>query len=119
MMRVRYPYRLITLILLIFLLSISILLKIISVINDPAYEAVDHLKDVKVKAERGNIYSKEHKLLAVTTNSYDVHFDGTYLKASRYELGSLADDLSKIFKDKTKKEYLNALIKAKEQKFFY
>ena len=95
MMRVRYPYRIITLILLILLISVSILLKIVSVINDPVYEAVDHLKDVKIKAERGNIYSKQHKLLAVTTNSYNVHFDGTYLKASRYELGILAENLSK------------------------
>ena len=118
MMRVRYPYRIITLILLIFLISVSILLKIVSVINDPVYEAVDHLKDVKIKAERGNIYSKQYKLLAVTTNSYNIHFDGTYLKASRHELGILAEDLSKIFKDKTNKEYLNALIKAKKQKFY-
>jgi len=118
MMRVRYPYRIITLILLILLISVSILLKIVSVINNPVYEAVDHLKDVKIKAERGNIYSKQYKLLAVTTNSYNVHFDGTYLKASRHELGILAEDLSKIFKDKTKKEYLNALIKAKKQKFY-
>ena len=50
MMRVRYPlYRIITLIFLIFLISVSILLKIVSVINDPVYEAVDGLKDVKLK----------------------------------------------------------------------
>ena len=117
-MKIKHPLRLAILSAFILLLSIAIGLNILKIINDKNYETVEHLKMVTIKAERGNIYTYDHQLLAVNSNTYELRFDGTYLRATESEINQLAEDLSKIFGNKSKKEYFKDLIKAKKEKYF-
>ena len=45
------------------------------------YSKVDHLKIEKVPANRGNIYTYDNHLLAVTSSRYDLRFDEAYAKS--------------------------------------
>jgi len=96
----------------------AIVVSILKIINSPEYSVVDHLKTVTIKAERGNIYTQDYQLLAVTSSRYELRFDGTYLSATEKELSVLAADLARIFKNKTQEDYLNELLRAKNKKYF-
>ena len=98
--------------------STAIVVSILKIINSSEYSVVDHLKTVTIKAERGNIYTQDYQLLAVTSSRYELRFDGTYLSATEKELSVLAGDLARIFKNKTQEDYLNELLKAKNKKYF-
>jgi cell division protein FtsI (penicillin-binding protein 3) len=117
-MKIKHPLRLAILSTCILLLSFLVVINMLKIINEKNYETVEHLKMVTLKAERGNIYTHDYQLLSVTSNRYDLRFDGTYLSATESELNQLAEDLSKIFKNKSKKQYLNDLIRSKKQKYF-
>ena len=98
--------------------SIAIVVSILKIVNSSEYSVVDHLKTVTIKAERGNIYTQDYQLLAVTSSRYELRFDGTYLRATEKELSVLAADLARIFKNKTQEDYLNELLRAKNKKYF-
>lgn len=69
----------------------------------------------RVKATRGNIYSDNGSLLATSLPFYKVAFDATLPKDEIFKKGldSLALNLSKFFKDKSKTEYKRMLLDAR------
>lgn len=69
----------------------------------------------RVKATRGNIYSDNGSLLATSLPFYKVAFDATQPSNEIFKKGvdSLALNLSKFFKDKTKTEYKRLLLDAR------
>lgn len=69
----------------------------------------------RVKATRGNIYSDNGSLLATSLPFYKVAFDATLPKDEIFKKGidSLALNLSRFFKDKSKTEYKRLLIDAR------
>ena len=81
----------------VLLSSTAIVVSILKIVNSSEYSVVDHLKTVTIKAERGNIYTQDYQLLAVTSSRYELRFDGTYLSATEEELSVLAADLARIF----------------------
>lgn len=70
----------------------------------------------RVKATRGNIYSDNGSLLATSLPFYKIAFDATQPKEEVFKKGvdSLAWHLSRFFKDKSKTEYKQMLINARE-----
>ena len=117
-MKIKYPLRLALLSTCILVLSFAVVISLLKIIKDKNYEMVEHLKMITIKAERGNIYTQDYQLLAITSNRYELRFDGTYLSATESELDKLAENLSFIFNNKSKKQYFDDLIKAKKQKYF-
>ena len=69
----------------------------------------------RVKATRGNIYSDNGSLLATSLPFYKVAFDATMPSNEIFKKGvdSLALNLSKFFKDKSKTEYKRILLDAR------
>src|SRR5688572_30354969 len=69
----------------------------------------------RVKATRGNIYSDNGSLLATSLPFYRVAFDATLPKNEIFKKGidSLAYNLSRFFKDKSKTEYKRMLLDAR------
>jgi cell division protein FtsI (penicillin-binding protein 3) len=69
----------------------------------------------RVKATRGNIYSDNGSLLATSLPFYKVAFDATLPKEEIFEKGidSLALNLSRFFKDKSKTQYKRILLDAR------
>src|SRR6187399_1031373 len=65
----------------------------------------------RVKATRGNIYSDNGSLLATDLPFYKVAFDATLPKDEIFKKGldSLAYQLSRFYKDKSKKQYSQML----------
>src|SRR5688572_13158612 len=69
----------------------------------------------RVKATRGNIYSDNGSLLATSLPFYKVAFDATLPKDEIFKNGldSLAFNLSRFFKDKSKTDYRRFLLDAR------
>lgn len=69
----------------------------------------------RVKATRGNIYSDNGSLLATSLPFYKIAFDATLPKDEVFKKGvdSLAYQLSRFFKDKSKTDYKRMLIDAR------
>jgi cell division protein FtsI (penicillin-binding protein 3) len=69
----------------------------------------------RVKATRGNIYSDNGSLLATSLPFYKIAFDATLPDEEVWNKGldSLADKLSRFFKDKSKGDYKRMLINAR------
>ena len=69
----------------------------------------------RVKATRGNIYSDNGSLLATSLPFYKVAFDATLPSDAIFKKGldSLAFNLSRFFKDKSKTEYRRILLDAR------
>ena len=107
-MSIKNPLRLALTTLFVFFIAISILLCMLNIVNNKEYSHVDHLRTEDIPANRGNIYSFDHELLAVTSTRYDLRFDEKYahLISSKRDIEQLADDLSVIFPTKTKSDYL-------------
>jgi cell division protein FtsI (penicillin-binding protein 3) len=70
----------------------------------------------RVKATRGNIYSDNGSLLATSLPFYKVAFDATLPNDNIFNKGvdSLAYNLSRFFKDKSKTDYRRMLIDARK-----
>jgi cell division protein FtsI (penicillin-binding protein 3) len=75
----------------------------------------------RVKATRGNIYSDNGSLLATSLPFYKVAFDATLPSDEifRNGLDSLAYNLSRFFRDKSKTEYRRILLDARASKKQY
>ena len=69
----------------------------------------------RVKATRGNIYSDNGSLLATSLPFYKIAFDATLPKDEVFERGvdSLAYNLSRFFKDRSKTDYKRMLTDAR------
>ncbi|MCX7728871.1 MAG: transpeptidase family protein [Bacteroidia bacterium] len=76
-------------------------------------------KFVEVEASRGNIYDQNYNLLATSIPIYDIGIDvnvpGLDDKTFNSQKDSLALMLNKLFPEKSKKEYLKALNKARQE----
>ena len=107
-MSIKYPLRLTFLTVFVLLIAVGIIIRMLTVINAEKYSEIDHLRTESVPANRGNIYTCNNELLAVTSIQYDLRFDEVYAHsiASKSEIAQLAHDLARIFKNKTSKEYL-------------
>jgi len=117
-MNIKYPFRLAIVSCVFLFFSCLICVRILSIINSNEYSNIDHLKMSLIKADRGGIYTCNDKLLAITSSSYEIRFDGTYLNANRKDLLQLAQDLSLIFQDKSKQDYFKELQYARNKKYF-
>src|SRR5688572_19451211 len=75
----------------------------------------------RVKATRGNIYSDNGSLLATSLPFYKVAFDATLPNDEIFKKGldSLAYNLSRFFRDKSKTEYRRILLDARVSKKQY
>ena len=75
----------------------------------------------RVKATRGNIYSDNGSLLATSLPFYKVAFDATLPSDEIFKNGldSLAYNLSRFFRDKSKTEYRRILLDARASKKQY
>ena len=75
----------------------------------------------RVKATRGNIYSDNGSLLATSLPFYKVAFDATLPNDEIFKNGldSLAYNLSRFFRDKSKTEYRRILLDARASKKQY
>lgn len=76
----------------------------------------------KIDALRGNIYSINNSLLAVTIPKYEIRMDVVSNKSDRFfnaNVDSLAFQLSKLFKDRSKYEYKKLLTRARQKKNYY
>ncbi len=79
-------------------------------------------QEVKIDALRGNIYTRNNKLLAVTTPKYEIRFDPISNKTDAFfyaNIDSLARSLSALLKDKSAASYKNAIIKARKNNNYY
>lgn len=79
-------------------------------------------QEVKIDALRGNIYTRNNKLLAVTTPKYEIRFDPISNKTDDFfyaNIDSLARSLSSFLKDKSATSYKNGIIKARKSNNFY
>ncbi len=107
----------------VFLFGISIFGKVLNIqINEGEKlrsMAVQHnIKEFKVEALRGNIYSRNNKLLAVTTPKYEIRFDPISNKTDQLfynNIDSLAYSLNRLLKDKSTASYKNGLIQARKK----
>jgi len=79
------------------------------------------IRTFKVKAERGNIYSEDERLLAISAPYYTVHFDPMVIKNDRdyyKHLPALARGLARIT-GKSSSHWKNYLTKARKQRRRY
>lgn len=110
---------------LIVLVAIAILSKLfyIQIVQGDKWKAMaDSLstKYVKVEAVRGNIYSSDGSLLATSVPEYELHMDmlagGIEKDQVFYEkVDSLAYCMSRLFKDKTEREFASLLRRGRKQ----
>ena len=113
-MKIKYPFRLTLITLSVLLFSWAIIVQILHILNSDLYiQAKEEEKVEIIPANRGNIYTANHKLLAVTSSKYDVRFDGVYAKSSvsKSDLSKLSQSLFNIFKEKSSNQYLQDLEK--------
>ena len=75
------------------------------------------IRMVKVPAVRGNIFSKNGTLLATTIPVYDIYFDPVDVPDDVFtnEIGALSDSLSRMFKSKTKAQYVKTFEEARKK----
>jgi cell division protein FtsI (penicillin-binding protein 3) len=78
------------------------------------------LKPIKTTPDRGNICAENGEVLATSLPYFEIRIDfftaAKYVDSIDYKLGSLADSLSKCFKDKTKSQYRTELLNAFDHK---
>lgn len=80
------------------------------------------VEERKIDALRGNIYSINNSLLAVTIPKYEIRMDVVSNKSDRFfntNVDSLAFQLSKLFKDRSKSQYKKLLTRARQKKNYY
>ncbi|OYT17424.1 MAG: cell division protein [Bacteroidetes bacterium 4572_77] len=78
--------------------------------------------ETEIEALRGNIYSSNNSLLAVTTPKYEIRLDMISNKSDQYfnaNVDELAEKISLLFKDRSKHAYKKLLQKARAQKNHY
>lgn len=79
-------------------------------------------KEVKIDALRGNIYTHNNKLLAVTTPKYEIRFDPISNKTDDFfyaNVDSLAILLNRLLKGKSTAGYKKGIIQARKNGNYY
>ena len=79
-------------------------------------------KEWKTEALRGNIYTHNNKLLAVTTPKYEIRFDPISNKTDAFfnaHIDGLSKSLSQLLMDKSAATYKRDIIKARKSKNHY
>ncbi|MCD6091496.1 MAG: transpeptidase family protein [Bacteroidales bacterium] len=79
-------------------------------------------KEIKTEALRGNIYTHNNKLLAVTTPKYEIRFDPISNKTEDFfnaNIDNLARKLSALLKDKSAANYKREIIRARKSGNYY
>jgi len=74
-------------------------------------------KEMKIDALRGNIYTHNNKLLAVTTPKYEIRFDPISNKTDEFfnaNIDSLAKSLHHLLKGKSTAAYKNSIVQARK-----
>lgn len=80
------------------------------------------IEEREISALRGNIYSTNQSLLAVTIPKYEIRVDLISNKSDRFfnaNIDSLAYGFSRIFRDRTKAQYKKLFTRARAQKNYY
>ncbi len=80
------------------------------------------IEEHTIEALRGNIYSSNNSLLAVTTPKYEIRVDMISNKSDRFfyaNIDELSKKLSQLFKDRSKYEYKKILERARANKNYY
>lgn len=80
------------------------------------------IEEKEISALRGNIYSTNQSLLAVTIPKYEIRLDLISNKSDNFfhaNVDSLAFGLSRIFKDRSKASYKKLLTRARANKNYY
>ncbi len=80
------------------------------------------IEERKIDALRGNIYSSNNSLLAVTIPKYEIRLDMVSNKSDRFfnaNIDSLSYRLSHLFHDRSQAEYKRLLKKARSRKNYY
>ncbi|SFS89117.1 penicillin-binding protein [Sphingobacterium wenxiniae] len=82
------------------------------------------IRERVIEAARGNIYSNDGSLLATSVPEYELRFDAMAIPEEESDVfnmkvDSLAERLSAHFKDKSSRQYLNALKEARAKKQRY
>src|SRR5690606_32176015 len=88
-----------------------------------AFNFISAVSEVEIKASRGNIFADdvERSALAISIPIYELRMDLLAVKEDVFndEVDSLAIQLAKVFGDKTKTDYRNELIAARNAKKRY
>ena len=108
----------------IFALAIIANILIIQIRDKEELEEYAEKNELKVREEtafRGNVFSNDGSLLATSVPVYNIRFDATAPNEELFNnnVKALADSLSGIFKDKSKKNYEKMLRKARDNKQKY
>ena len=83
-MKIKHPFRLTLITIGILLFSWGIIVQILHIINSDLHVQIKEEESIQIiPANRGNIYTINNKLLAVTSSKYDIRFDGVYANISR------------------------------------
>ena len=80
------------------------------------------IEEREISALRGNIYSTNNSLLAVTIPKYEIRLDVISNKSEAFfnsNVDSLAYQLSRLFKDRSKATYKKILQQARAKKNYY
>ncbi len=120
--------RFVWILLLLTVVSIIVVLKILylQTIRKPKLMKYDYaVVTDKIYGLRGDILSRNKKILATTSVTYDIYYDPNtqYLQLHDtifyHNIDSLSRGLAQILKDKTAQEYKNLLLNAKERGLHY
>ena len=105
--RVVFLYIFICVIALIVVSKILIIQKI-----DQEVSSVNIPKLIKIKAPRGNIFSDDGSLLAISMPLYNIYMDLSVVEKNTFnlEVESLSISLSRLFNDKSSQEYEKYLL---------
>lgn len=110
---------------LLLILFIGVGVKLLSIQINEKDNYKDNIAEYTIPAKRGNLYASDGTLLATTVTKYDVAIDfKTFYSRTNSDTidfykNALADSLAKVFKKKSKQEYLRLFAKQKTKKSQY
>ena len=107
-MKNKINIRVVSLYLFICLIALIVVSKILIIQKiDQEVTSVNLPKLVKIKASRGNIFSDDGSLLAISMPLYNIYMDLSVVEKNTFnsEIESLSISLSELFNDKSAKEY--------------
>ena len=107
-MKSRINFRVVTLYLFICVIALIVVSKILIIQKiDQEVTSVNLPKLFKIKASRGNIFSDDGSLLAISMPLYNIYMDLSVIEKNTFssEIESLSIALSDLFNDKSAKEY--------------
>lgn len=106
---------------LLFAVAVVVRVFVLQVADREKYEEIARKNEIRVdtvEAKRGNVYSKDGELLAVSVPRYDIYYDYSNVDDKVFDanVSALADSLSKAFKQNSKSYYEKILREAQQTK---